>query len=197
MQQKESYIHTLKEGDETALCFFMDHFGHSLRYFAFSYLRNKTDAEEIVSDVFVKLWNNRQKVENYESLKAFLFIATKNACIDIQRTAQFKIRKEELDILQHMSVPEEDVLKKIFRTELTELLLAEINLLPRQQAQICKLSFLDGLNTEEICETLSTTASTVYYARSKALYALKERFKSKKFEYLSILILSAWYAFKG
>ncbi len=115
----------------------------------------------------------------------------------MQRTTQFKIRKEELDILQHMSVPEDDVLKKIFRTELTELLLAEINLLPRQQAQIFKLSFLDGLNTEEICETLNTTASTVYYARSKALYALKERFKSKKFEYLSVLMLYAWHAFKG
>ena len=197
MRQIESYINTLKEGDEMALCFFMDHFGHSLRYFAFSYLRNKTDAEEIVSDVFVKLWNNRQKIEHYESLKAFLFIATKNACIDMQRTTHFKIRKEELDILQHMSVPDEDVLKKIFRTELTELLLAEINLLPKQQAQICKLSFLEGLNTDEICETLNTTASTIYYARSKALHALKERFKSKKFEYLTILMLTAWYTFKS
>lgn len=143
MLQLESHINALKEGHENALCFFMDHFGHALRYFAFSYLCSKTDAEEIVSDIFVKLWNNRQKVDNYESLKAFLYIATKNACIDMKRSTRFKMQTEDLDILQNLSIPEDDILKKIFRTELTELLLIEIDKLPRQQAEISKLSFLE------------------------------------------------------
>ncbi|PUV24930.1 MULTISPECIES: RNA polymerase sigma factor [Sphingobacterium] len=197
MLQLESHINALKEGQESALCFFMDHFGHPLRYFAFSYLRSKTDAEEIVSDVFVKLWHHRQKVENYESLKAFLYIATKNACIDMKRSARFKMHTEELDILQNLSVPEDDILKKIFRTELTELLLAEINKLPKQQAKICKLSFLEGLETEEICKALDTTPSNIYYARSKALLALKERFKSKNFEYLLLISMSILHTLKN
>ncbi len=197
MLQLESHINALKEGHENALCFFMDHFGHALRYFAFSYLRSKTDAEEIVSDIFVKLWNNRQKVDNYESLKAFLYIATKNACIDMKRSTRFKMQTEELDILQNLSIPEDDILKKIFRTELTELLLVEIDKLPRQQAEISKLSFLEGWNTEEICQALDTTPSNVYYARSKALLALKERFKSKNFEYLLLISMSIIHVFKN
>lgn len=196
MLQIDLHISALKEGNETALCFFMDHFGHALRYFAFSYLRSKTDAEEIVSDIFIKLWNNRQKVESYESLKAFLYIATKNACIDLKRSSRFKMQTEELDILQHMSIAEDDILKKIFRTELTELLLSEINMLPKQQAEICKLSFLDGRTTAEICETLNTSPSNIYYARSKALLALKERFKSKNFEYLFLISMAALQLFK-
>ncbi|MDR2272106.1 MAG: sigma-70 family RNA polymerase sigma factor [Sphingobacterium sp.] len=197
MLQLESHINALKEGHENALYFFMDHFGHALRYFAFSYLRSKTDAEEIVSDIFVKLWNNRQKVDNYESLKAFLYIATKNACIDMKRSTRFKMQTEELDILQNLSIPEDDILKKIFRTELTELLLIEIDKLPRQQAEISKLSFLEGWNTEEICQALDTTPSNVYYARSKALLALKERFKSKNFEYLLLISMSIIHVFKN
>jgi len=197
MLQLESHINALKEGNESALCFFMDHFGHALRYFAFSYLRSKTDAEEIVSDIFVKLWNHRQKVDNYESLKAFLYIATKNACIDMKRSARFKMQTEELDILQNLSIPEDDILKKIFRTELTELLLGEIDKLPKQQAKICKMSFLEDLDTEEICKILDTTPSNVYYARSKALLALKERFRSKNFEYLLLISMSALHIFKS
>ena len=80
---------------------------------------------------------------------------------------------------------------------MTELLLIEIDKLPRQQAEISKLSFLEGWNTEEICQALDTTPSNVYYARSKALLALKERFKSKNFEYLLLISMSIIHVFKN
>ena len=59
--------------------------------FAMGFLRNKEVAEEIVSDVYVKIWNNRAEITKIHNLKSYLFICVKNGCLSYLR----KIKNEK------------------------------------------------------------------------------------------------------
>src|SRR5690554_3529645 len=97
-------IHLISEGNEKKFRCLMEFFSDDLFLFAFGYLRKKEIAEEIVSDVFVKTWENRKKLTEIDNLKAYLFVSVKNSCISYIR----KNRKENLisiDGIEDVVVP--------------------------------------------------------------------------------------------
>lgn len=182
------HLHDLQAGKETGLNFYMSKYGSSLRYFAYSIVKDKGAAEEIVSDSFYKLWNGKGRVKTEDNIRAFLYLATRNACYDFMDLKVNKIQhdSEALDFLIH---PDQNFEAQIIYHEFLQYIAMELEKLPETQAKVFKLSFLDGLNTAEICDVLNTTPSTVYFAKSKAIQALKEVFKAKNLKYYSILLL--------
>src|SRR5882724_3972264 len=60
----------------------------SLYYFAKSFVNERQDAEDIVAESFIKFWRLRENFDNPQSIKAFLFITTRNRCLDFLRAAQ-------------------------------------------------------------------------------------------------------------
>lgn len=186
MEKVDIQLQDLRAGREHALGFFMDLLTHELHFFALKLVREPDIATEIVSDSFIKLWQRRDNFHALESLRAFLFISTKNGCLDYLRQSRVQLphRQEWLDEIQSN---DPDVLHEMIYTELLKLLSAEINKLPRLQAKVIQLSVLDGKDTEEICAELDTTPSTVYYARSKGLHTLKAVFRGKHDFYFQLL----------
>ncbi len=173
---------------EVGLQYFMSKYGHSLRYFAYTITHDKHVAEEIVSDSFFKLWNGRAKVKTEQNIKAFLYLATRNACFDHVGKATLPLNSEG-DELPEISSSDTDILNRIISVELVELLIVEIEKLPEQQAEVFRLTYLEGLSTQEICERLGTTASNVYFARSKALNTLRKVLEGKGLKYYSAFLL--------
>ena len=165
--------------------------GAALRYFAFRIVKSKPLAEEIVSDSYVKLWQGKERVVSESSLKAFLYISTKNACLD--QTALLRNKASySFDMLDELLSPNEDMLTKMIQLELIKLIVEEVDKLPTQQAQVFRMTYLEQKETEEICQELGTTASSIYFARSKALAAIKKTFGFKRnlnFQELTFLML--------
>ncbi|RZF62245.1 RNA polymerase sigma factor [Sphingobacterium corticibacterium] len=178
MKNDIGYFQDFKNGRESALKYLMTRYGKELRFFAHSIIRNKEIAEEIVSDAFFKLWQRRDKVVKESNIKAFLFITTRNACYDYLDSPQYR-RYSDVEIEEEMAMADDDVMTRIIRVELIQLVIAELEKLPEQQAAIFKMTYLEGLNVDEICAQLHTTQSNVYFARSKAISTLKQIFKSK------------------
>jgi len=150
----------------------------SLLFFAYKYIRNETVCEEIVADSFFKLWQHRARITDLGHIQYFLFKTTKNACLN-------HLEKEKLSpFINHglEGIDQQDdrnIQFDMIYAEFIQLLYAELDKLPAQQAQIFRLSYLEGYSTEEICTLLNTTANNVFYAKSKVLSHLRLRFGRK------------------
>ncbi len=195
MNNFDKEVIDLQKGDESAIRFFMDQYSHALHFHAYKIIKDKNIAREIVSEAFVKLWEKRENFHAVESIKSFLYLVTRNDCLDHLKLSRNKFQHND-EYLNQLESKEDNILNKIIYTELIELIVKEVEKLPKQQGKIFQLSVLEGKKTEEICEELGTTASNVYFSRSKAISTLKKVFKHKDISYYqlsSILILLGIY----
>ncbi len=138
-----------------------DLFYHRLNRTAFAFIKSKEPAEEIVSDVFIKVWQIRAKLPEIENLSVYLYTVTKNLCLKYI-TRQYKNPVTSLDIMHFetsidFNTPEEicissDIIKKI-RQALEEL--------PPKCRLILQLVKEDGLRYKEVAEILHLSELTV------------------------------------
>lgn len=177
----------LRNGKEAGLTFYMSKYGSSLRFFAYSIVKDKGAAEEIVSDSFYKLWNGRERTKTEDNVRAFLYLSTRNACYDYV-DLNVNRAKYDSDALDMLIQPDQDFEAQIIYNELLNAISKELEKLPATQAKVFKMSFFEGLETKEICDMLDTTPSTVYFAKSKAIQTLKEIFKEKNLKYYSLFL---------
>src|SRR5690606_16352483 len=102
---------------------------------------DKEAAEEIVSDSFYKLWQGRENAKSVESIKAFLYISTRNACYDYSGKLKNRVHSEE-DALETLVCQNSDILTQIIYTELIQLIAQEVDKLPQQQAAVFRMTYL-------------------------------------------------------
>lgn len=151
----------------------------SLLYFAKSMVREQETAEELVADSFVRLWQRRETFEDADKVKAFLYIATKNACLNHVKSAHARqtFDGESLDILQSA---DPDSYAQLVRAELMQQIYDEVMKLPEKQREVFRLSYFEDLTTDEIAERLRMTATAIFANRSRAVEALRTIFKNKR-----------------
>lgn len=159
----------------------------ALLYFAKSMVRDQETAEELVADSFVKLWQRRETFENTDKVKAFLYIATKNACLNHVNSAYARqaFDGEVLDVLQSV---DPDSYAQIVRAELMQQIYNEVMKLPEKQREVFRLTFFEELDTDEIAERLEMTPSAIFANRSRAIETLRKVFKNRKL-WLCLLVL--------
>lgn len=164
------------EGDQHAFSEIFHKFQPALVFFAnrliFQYHLN--DAEEIVQDIFVKLNYKKASFKTLDSIKAFLYISTKNACLD--RIAKEKVRTRRFDkYITTFDESEDNILKVIIHSELIREISSEIDLLPPKCRLIMKQFFEEDKNAKEIADDLGITISTVNNQKARAISILKKR----------------------
>lgn len=141
---------------------------------------NREEAEDIVQDTLVKLWERREKLDKVENLEAFALTMARNLALD---------RKEKLDN-QHVSFDDEvhDRLdenansadKMLAQKETTGAIALIINSLPEKQRTIIQLRDIEGKTYQEIANTLSISESDVKVTLFRARQAIKEKILQKK-----------------
>jgi RNA polymerase sigma-70 factor (family 1) len=139
---------------------------------ACKYLKNTVQAEEIVNDIFVKIWEDGNKITIDSSLKSYLYKAIINKSIN----AIYK-NKKDLQLLTDLyNVRDESYeMRQIEENELKIKLYAEIELLPEQCKKVFKLSRFEELKQQEIADKLGISIKTV---KNHITYALKQISKS-------------------
>lgn len=156
----EFLIKRIKANDQKALELLFEKYYFSLCHFAKSFVVSTDLSEEIVSDVFLKLWLNREKIEIRSSLKAYLFIAIKNQALNLLKKNHFPF--ENLDHTEAHHLPAENSTElPVTYAETEKELLAIIDQLPPQRRTIFKLNRIEGLMYKEIAEVLSISVNTV------------------------------------
>ena len=169
-----------KKGDPHAFTSFFHIHYRPLCYFAAQLVGNHQDAEDIVKDTYVKLWQKHTDFETAQNIKAFLYISVRNACLNFLRHMQVKesSRKELMYLEENKG--EELVLNQMIRAELMQEIYAEIEKLPEKRRQVFKMSYLDGLKNDEIATQMNISIHTVKEHKGKALQFLRMRFSDRQ-----------------
>jgi RNA polymerase sigma-19 factor, ECF subfamily len=133
----------------------------SLVHFAISIIKSKESAEEIVSDVFIKIWEKRQHLEKVENLSFYLFTAVKNRCInqfnDFKNRTEININDIAIEFKSVYHDPEQ----KMISAEAIRQIQEAIHELPPRCRLIFKLVKEEGLKYKEVAELLQLSVKTV------------------------------------
>lgn len=146
------------------------------RLFAFlmQHCKVREDAEEIVEDVFVRLWTIRKSIRQEETLKSLLFTISRNLVINAyRRTVNSLEYAEYVEAASTLSA--DNPSKKIEYEDFVKRLRRELSCLPATQQQVIRLSRAEGLTNKEIAEKLSLSEQTVKNQLSLGLKQLRRK----------------------
>lgn len=156
---EEQLIANLRKGRSAALSEIYDLYAQELLVFCYSYTKSKQDAEEVVQDAFLRLWEMRSLIRSDHSLKSLLFRIAKNRVIDLFRSnLKSKIFADYL-VFQQSGFDREsgDMDYDAYRALVDKVL----NKLPPSQREIVRLSDFEGLDNEQIAQKLHLADKTV------------------------------------
>ena len=176
VQNAADIVPRLKKGDTRALHDLHDLFYPALRNFAISLLGDTPAAEDIVTEVFVILWKKQRDFETLQNIKAFLYISTRNACINhIKRLQRDSVMKTGFS--NYLSVDHEEfALNEMIRAEVMQQIYEAIEALPSQCGKVFKMCYVEGLSNSEVAERFSISVNTVKNHKVKALSLLRLKF---------------------
>ncbi|MCC8172760.1 MAG: RNA polymerase sigma-70 factor [Parabacteroides sp.] len=148
-----------------------------LCYEAHTYVKSKEIAEEIVDDVFGRLWEKKEAITIDTSARAYLIKAVHNACISYLRTAEARIPRECIDNRLTLHMPGESPFDYIVSLELENKLKEAVRRLPPQYGRAFRLSREKNLTYEEIACSMHLSVNTVKTYLKKALQHLQAELK--------------------
>jgi len=153
-------IDRLRKGDQSALKYLFDVYYRDLVIYAMKLVVNRGVAEEIVQDLFIRLWKNRSRLTLQKSLHAYLLTAVRNRSVNFIKSRYGRTRFEDLDgIDQYSNTGAADTNVNV--RELREAIQSAIRLLPPKCRIIFRLSRNAGMTVDEIAAQLGISRKTV------------------------------------
>jgi len=152
---------------------FRIHYSNLCAY-ANQFLNDVDASEEVVQDIFYKLWNNREKIEISSSVKSYLFRSVRNSCLNTIK--HINIREEYKEHNEREMKTEESNYDDIMQTsEIEEKIRETIDLLPTERRKVFIMSRFDGLKYKEIAEKQNISIKTVENQMGKAIKFMREK----------------------
>ena len=169
-------VKNLKKGKEEAYNYLVTCYYHKLCVYAQSFARDEYLAEDIVQNVFFKVWNKRQKLKEKYSIKNYLYRSVYNEFID-QHRKKTRLMDLEMEYVKTLDIILQEENKDIER--MMALVRKEIELLPPKCKKIFILGKQEGLTYVEIAEHLNISYRTVENQMSKAFVIIREKVGDK------------------
>lgn len=146
-----------------------------LCHFAAGYLSGHNTAEEIVQQVFINLWNQRETIDPEKQVKSYLFTSVKNRCLNHIRDHK-KFRNYYLDVEAELEIPvaAKDIVSE---KELEKRIAAALDKLPEKCREVFELCRFEEMKYHEVGQKLDISQKTVEAQMSKALRILREELK--------------------
>lgn len=181
MQQLEvNIINNIRKGDEKAFeTLFRSYYDQLLKY-SREILKDHDAAEEVTEEIFVHLWENRDKLRIDTSLRAYLFRCAYNRCINHLR--HLKVQDKYRLFFQHHITPDavsseysfDYPLAALINKEIENLVERSVQNLPLQCREIFKMSRYEDMRNHKIAERLGLSVSTVKTQISRALVKIRK-----------------------
>ncbi len=173
------WVLALKEGNLQAFNELFERYGKRLYYFSIGYLKSPEIAEEIVQEVFLKIWDNRIELSVYKSLESYLFTITKNGILNTIRKS--KSEQAYLDYVK--SNPQKNVLldEELDFNELENAYREAIKQLSPRRKEIYLLSKEQFFSYAEIAGKMNISVKTVENQMTAALSEIRRNLRSLGF----------------
>ncbi|MDD7888229.1 RNA polymerase sigma factor [Flavivirga sp. 57AJ16] len=172
MIKKENIISYIQQGDEIVFKEFFNDFYPILCSFAKTFLKSTDLSEDVAQESLVKYWNKREEFDTIQGVKSFLYVITRNQCINV-----LKRSKKSTDLESLRALKSESFLKKnIINQETFAIVHQAIASLPDRQREIIELS-LQGIKNPEIAIKMQISENTVRTTKRNAFRKLRELLK--------------------
>lgn len=182
--ENEAITNLLAKRDESAFEQVFKKYFKNLHAYAFTILKDEDDAEEMVQQVFFKLWERTETISISGSVAAYLYRAVHNESLN--HLKHLKVRSDHrLHVAYTMKNETDHASKKLMNSELEAKLHAALNDLPEQCRSIFQMSRFDDMKYREIADKLDISIKTVENQMGKALKLLR----MKLVDFLPLLIL--------
>ncbi|MDP3912219.1 MAG: RNA polymerase sigma-70 factor [Bacteroidota bacterium] len=180
MKNEQSYteqelISLLRSGSQFAFERLFENYSQKLYRFSLSYLKSETESEEIVQDVFLKLWENRDKLRNETSFQSYLFTIAFN---DIRKHFNKKARDERYrtEILEFLSDENPAIETNPDFETLVIKLESLIDQMPDRRKEIFRKRKQEGKSVKDIAIEMYISPKTVENQITEAMNYLKKEF---------------------
>lgn len=166
----------ISEGNEAAFRQLFELYKSKIYFFILHIIERKAETEELVQDVFMRLWTSRHILASVDHPDAYLFIIAKNRSLDfIQKIISERKMKE--DLIQKGGTTENNTEEHIDFHESRRLIDEAVHLLPDQQKLVFRLSKEQGLTRQEIASRLAISEHTVRNHLAEAIKFIKNWLK--------------------
>lgn len=170
----ELTIRQLVNGDMRAFDRIYYEFNPRLQKFVLSLLKSETDTEEVVQEVFVRTWENREKLRSFGSFESYLFSIAYNATISL-----FRKRAKEAQYVEYIKSVQIEVDDSALDEhpdwdEIDGKINHLVEIMPARQKEVFKMRHFRGLSYKGIADTLGLSVNTVENHLVKAHRFLKE-----------------------
>lgn len=181
---EQEIIGAIREGNERIFEETFRKYYQSLCNYANSILKETDEAEEVVQNLFLSIWEKRSDLEISISLKSYLYRAVHNHCLN--RIKHLKVREEyQQYAVNFYDASYESVSHTVMKNELETKIEEAIRKLPEQCRLIFRMSRFEELKYHEIAEQLELSPKTVENQIGKALKILRVELA----EYLPLIII--------
>lgn len=155
-----------------------------LLLYSLKYVERESDALDIVQNIFVAIWENEKYKQDEELVKAYLFSAVKNGCLNYLKHKKIVKKFENetsIQLLEMEAVHYQSGERSLIEQENLKQINDAIDSLPDIYKEIILLSRFEGLKNHEIAEKLNIPVRTVETRIFRALSTLKEKMLQKSF----------------
>lgn len=170
-QDELKWLRQLKAGDDRAFKLLFERYYASLCAFATSFVNDPDVAEDIVQEIFFKLYADKPTFEVVVALKSYLYLVTKNQCLNYLK--HVRIEQEYLSSIEEREQTT-FFFNQIVEQELLALLSEAIQDLPEQTGQVFQL-VMEGFDNAEIAERLNLSIDSVKSHKKRGKQFLKRR----------------------
>lgn len=177
-ERDQAWLKRIRDGDEAAFERLFHAYYEDLCQFATQYISSSEEVEDLVQDIFFSIWKRRQALDPQQSIRGYLYNATRNESYKrLNRKKRRSTSSEAQKELQERSLegsPEQMLRNKELEAEAQKALQA----LPERRREIFLLSRQHGLTYAEIADLLNISIKTVETQMGRALSSLEEHFPS-------------------
>ncbi|WP_421940094.1 RNA polymerase sigma factor [Pedobacter sp.] len=164
----------IKEDDEKAYAEIFKRYAEILLRHAFRLLANKEEANDVIQDVFMTLWQKRAEIEIKTALSSYLYSAIRNRIFDHLSHQKIAVRYAEsisAFMIEGYNITDDVVRER----ELAHLIQREIDALPSRMREVFLLNKKEGLSYSQIADQMGITSETAKQQVYKAVKILKPR----------------------
>lgn len=182
--EENELIESLLKKDQAAFEQVFKKYYKDLHGYAFSIVKEYEQAEEMVQNVFFKLWERMDQLNFSSSIAAYLYRAVHNECLNYLKHQKVKA-SHQMHVSWRMKNESDSALKKVSVKELEEKLHKALNELPEQCRTIFQMSRFSEMRYREIADELKISVKTVENQMGKALKILRTELT----EFLTLMIV--------
>jgi RNA polymerase sigma-70 factor (family 1) len=177
----------IAQGNKAAFSKLFDYYEPRIYPFVFKITRSEVLTEEIVQELFIKLWTNREQFPQIEYPRSYIFRMATNRTYNYLKSQSRRVVAESKGM--SAAILEENSTEELINFKETEAIINNaVELLPEQRKKVYILSRRQGLNTEEIAEQMNLSPKTVKNHLTEALRFLKQHLQNSPGTAMALIV---------